>query len=147
MASVGLVQTHHHQSACLGGQMLGCGFSHVHRTSNLWQKSLYAPWGSTVLQCSRKMLFVCFLGFCLPILEKWWVFECYLRLVVFVKFSDILGERFLGVWVTSTLVEMHSMHTWWMHSVVCWPQLLVNKYGWKQKNKSFLLSGFFPACE
>lgn len=141
MASAGLVQTHHHQSASLGGQMLGHGFHHRHRTSNLWQKSLCALWGCKILQCSRKMLqFVCFLGLspCPRAMVR--VFQCYLKLIVFVKPSDILGHRPFGVWIT--LMEMHSMHSWWMYSLVCWQQLLDNKYGWKQENKSFFLVRF-----
>lgn len=54
MSSVGLVQTHHHQSACLGGNMLGHGFHYMNRTSNLWQKSLSAPWEAKSCSASEK---------------------------------------------------------------------------------------------
>lgn len=149
MVSIVLVQTHHDQWASLGGQGLGVHFLRCCRTTTSVRKA-HVPLGEAK-PCSAPAkiacLAVCWGSFSLSYssgTNK--CFECCLRLVVFVKSSGIRRQRPLGVWVTSSLVEMHPMHTWWLCSVVCWSQLLENKYGWKQDNEFSCVRVWFLSC-
>lgn len=112
---------------------------HMHRASNLWQKNLCAPWGSKILPRSKKILqFVCFLGLSPHSRTVVRTFQCYL------KFGCVCEAPWYPSSYHDTLrnvnfkyIDENALYAHSMHSIVCWSQLLDNKYGWQQKKKSF----------